>query len=121
MRQALRVRDPQTVAHSTRLILMVCAAVVGESRCSSSPTPTASSSRFTGSASPCSSPAPSPRVLDRLGISMLSAVFGVFLICTLKLPPEDTSAASQAFFAFPVFWAASHLQAAGVALATANR
>jgi hypothetical protein len=63
----------------------------------------------------------SPRVLDRLGISMLSAVFGVFLICTLKLPPEDTSAASQAFFAFPVFWAASHLQAAGVALATANR
>ena len=61
----------------------------------------------------------------RFGISVgfMTCVFvamsSVVLICTLNLLTQDTSAAAQDFFAFPVFWAASHLRASGVALVTA--
>ena len=60
-----------------------------------------------------------PDALDRLGVGVLIAVVGVGLICTLNLLTADTSAAAQAFLAFPVLWAASHLRRAGVALVTA--
>ncbi|HEX2174723.1 MAG TPA: diguanylate cyclase, partial [Nocardioidaceae bacterium] len=60
-----------------------------------------------------------PDALDRLGVGVLIAVVGVTLICTLNLLTSDTSAAAQAFLAFPVLWAASHLRRAGVALVTA--
>lgn len=58
--------------------------------------------------------------LDRLGVGVLVAVGGVGLICTLNLLTADTSAAAQAFFAFPVLWAASHLRSGAVALVTAT-
>jgi diguanylate cyclase (GGDEF)-like protein len=61
----------------------------------------------------------SPSLVDRLGISLFAALFGVGLICALNVLTQDTSAAAQAFFAFPIFWAASNLRAAGVALVTA--
>jgi hypothetical protein len=61
----------------------------------------------------------SPEALDRFGLGMVTAVAGVVLVCALHLPAQDTSAAAQAFFAIPVFWTASSLRAAGVALVTA--
>jgi diguanylate cyclase (GGDEF)-like protein len=57
--------------------------------------------------------------LDRLGIGAVIAVIGVGLICTLNLLTSDTSAAAQAFLAFPVLWSASHLRRTGVTLVTA--
>ncbi len=51
---------------------------------------------------------------------MIAAVFGVVLICALNVLAEDTSAAAQAFFTFPIFWAASHLRVPGVVLVTAT-
>ncbi|TFV67067.1 UNVERIFIED_ORG: GGDEF domain-containing protein [Bacillus sp. AZ43] len=62
----------------------------------------------------------SPETLDRLGVGTLVALVGVALIIVLNLLTQDTSAAAQAFFAFPVFWAASHLRAPGVAFVTAT-
>jgi diguanylate cyclase (GGDEF)-like protein len=62
----------------------------------------------------------SPETLDRFGISLLAAVLGVGLIGALNLLTHDTSAAAQAFFAFPVFWAAANLRAAGAALVIAT-
>ena len=56
--------------------------------------------------------------LDRLGVGVLIAVVGVALICTLNVLTADTSAAAQAFFAFPVLWSASHLRSGAVALVT---
>jgi len=56
--------------------------------------------------------------LDRLGVGPVVAVGGVGLICALNLLTSDTSAAAQAFFAFPVLFAAAHLRPAGVALVT---
>jgi hypothetical protein len=50
---------------------------------------------------------------------VIAAVLGVILISALDVLTEDTSAAAQAFFAFPIFWAASHLRAPGVVLVTA--
>ncbi len=41
-------------------------------------------------------------------------------ICALNLLTRDTSAAAQAFFAFPVLWAASHLRRGGVGLVTGS-
>lgn len=57
-------------------------------------------------------------LLDRLGMSVLIAVGGVVLICCLNLLTFDTSAAAQAFFAFPVLWSASHLRSGAVTLVT---
>jgi hypothetical protein len=50
---------------------------------------------------------------------VIVAVLGAILISALNVLTEDTSAAAQVFFAFPIFWAASHLRAPGVVLVTA--
>jgi hypothetical protein len=50
---------------------------------------------------------------------VIAAVLGVILISAVDVLTEDTSAAAQAFFAFPIFWAASHLRAPGAVLVTA--
>jgi hypothetical protein len=58
-------------------------------------------------------------MLDRLGLSVIAAVLGVILISALNVLTKDTPAAAQALFAFPIFWAASHLRAPGAVLVTA--
>ncbi|TFV49583.1 GGDEF domain-containing protein [Blastococcus sp. TF02A-35] len=56
--------------------------------------------------------------LDRVGAGVFIALGGVVLACSLNLLTEDTSAAAQAFLAFPVLWAAAHLRAGAIALVT---
>jgi hypothetical protein len=58
-------------------------------------------------------------MLDRLGLSVIAAVLGVILISALNVLTKDTPAAAQALFAFPIFWAASHLRAPGAVRVTA--
>jgi len=61
-----------------------------------------------------------PRLLDRFAVAALLSLAGVGLICALNLVTEDTSAGSQAFYALPVLWAASHLRSPAVVLVTAS-
>jgi diguanylate cyclase (GGDEF)-like protein len=125
MGQALRARDPQAAESSSRLILLVCAAVVaGLTVFQQSGAATAVLAvhwlavlALLAGALACT--VLSPRALDRLGIGLVAAMAGVVIICVLNVLTEDTSAAAQAFFAFPIFWAASNLRAPGVALVTA--
>jgi diguanylate cyclase (GGDEF)-like protein len=121
---ALRARDPQAAAHSSRLILLVSATVVAGLTLfqQSGADPVTLAVHWLGVAALVAAavacavlPA---ETLDRLGVGPVVAVLGVALICTLNLITHDTSAAAQAFFAFPVFFAASHLRPAGVALVT---
>jgi diguanylate cyclase (GGDEF)-like protein len=56
--------------------------------------------------------------LDRRGAFPLMGVGGVLLTCVLNVLTDDPSAGAQAFLAFPVLWAASHLRWAAVALVT---
>jgi len=60
----------------------------------------------------------SAELLDRFGVYTVIAVGGIFLICGLNIATHDPSAASQAFLAFPVLWAASHMQRGAVVLVT---
>ena len=59
-----------------------------------------------------------PLRLDRFGALAVIAVSGVFVVCLLNVLTRDTTAASQAFLAFPVLWAASHLRQGAVILVT---
>ncbi len=121
---ALRSRDPQAAAHSSRLILLVCAAVVSGLTVLqvSGASVAVLAVHWLGvlalllAAVACT--VMSPARFDRLGIGVVIATGGVVLTCTLNLLTEDTSAAAQAFLAFPVLWAAAHLRALGVALVT---
>jgi diguanylate cyclase (GGDEF)-like protein len=107
-----------------RLILLVCAAVVAGLTVfqESDAGPLVLTIHWSGvaallAAATACSVVPAER-LDSLGIGVLIALGGVVLIGTLNFLTADTSAAAQAFFAFPVLWAASHLRAAAVALVT---
>ncbi len=121
----LRSRDPQAAAHSSRLILLVCAAAVAGLTVFQQ----AGAGMFVVTvhwigvaallAGAIACTVVSPAALDRLGIGVLISVVGVVIISALNLLTSDTSAAAQAFLAFPVLWAASHLGRAGVALVTA--
>ena len=121
----LRSRDPQAAAHSSRLILLVCAAVVAGLIVFQQ----AGAGLFVVTvhwigvaallAGAIACTVVSPAALDRFGVGVLISVVGVVLISTLNLLTSDTSAAAQAFLAFPVLWAASHLGRAGVGLVTA--
>jgi diguanylate cyclase (GGDEF)-like protein len=124
MGQALRARDPQAAAQNTRLILLVCAAVVAGLTVFQQSGADAGilavhwlgvAALLAGAFACTVLP---PAVVDRLCIGAVAAVVGVGLICALNLITQDTSASAQAFFAFPVFWAASNLRAPGVALVT---
>jgi diguanylate cyclase (GGDEF)-like protein len=125
MGQLLRARDPQAAAHSSRLILLVCAAVVAGLTFVQVPADDVGTVviHWLGvlalllAALACT--VISPQRLDRLGVNGFVALGSIALICTLNWLTQDTSAAAQAFFAFPVFWAASHLRGPGVALVTA--
>ena len=121
---AVRARDPQSAAHSARQILLVCAAAVavltllGQQGTSA----IAVTGSWVGVAALLAtvvvcSVVPAD-VLDRLGLHAGIALGGVALTAGLNLATSDSSAAAQAFYAFPVFWAATHLRPAGVAVVT---
>lgn len=59
-----------------------------------------------------------PELLDRWNAVALLALSGVALTLTLNVLTRDTSAGSQAFYAFPVLWAAIHLRPPGVVVVT---
>ncbi len=59
-----------------------------------------------------------PARLDRCFAGTLIAVGGVLVASVLNLLTVDTTAAAQAFLAFPVLWAAAHLRQAAVILVT---
>jgi diguanylate cyclase (GGDEF)-like protein len=56
--------------------------------------------------------------LDRVGFCVSIALGGVLLVSTLNFMTSDASITGQAFIAFPVLWAASHLRRGGVTLVT---
>ena len=59
-----------------------------------------------------------PVRLDRLARGAVIAVGGVLTASVLNLLTLDTTAAAQAFLAFPVLWAAAHLRQGAVVLVT---
>jgi diguanylate cyclase (GGDEF)-like protein len=119
---ATRARDPRAAAHSARLILLVCAAVVAGLTVVQQAGAGAEIvavhwlgvALLVAGGVVCGVIA--PELLDRWHLSALIAVGGVLLIAVLNVLTTDTSAAAQAFYAFPVLWAASHLRTAGVVL-----
>lgn len=122
--RAFRARDPQAAAHSAALMLAVSVVVLAglplfqlaqggsfawdmQRRIVPALAVAAVVCRF----------AP-PRLLDRFAVGALISLAGVALICVLNLLTEDTSAGSQAFYALPVLWAASHLRSPAVVVVT---
>ena len=61
-----------------------------------------------------------PARLDRAGVFVAVGTAGALLACGLNLLTQDSSAGAQAFLAFPVLWAASHLRRAAVTVVTAT-
>ena len=59
-----------------------------------------------------------PRTLDRYGAFVGIGVGGALLVCVMNVLTRDPSAAAQAFLAFPVLWAATHLRRSAVVLVT---
>jgi diguanylate cyclase (GGDEF)-like protein len=61
-----------------------------------------------------------PERLDRAGVFPAVGVTGVLLASGLNLVTQDSSVGAQAFLAFPVLWAASHLRRTAVTVVTAT-
>jgi diguanylate cyclase (GGDEF)-like protein len=120
----LRARDPHAAARSAVMILAVCAGVVAGLTTfqEDSVTPVANLVGWlvvlglTVLAAACM--LADARLLDRVSALAAIAVGGVLTVCLLNLLTHDTTAASQAFLAFPVLWAASHLRQGAVILVT---
>jgi diguanylate cyclase (GGDEF)-like protein len=122
----LRARDPHAAARSAVMILAVCAGVVAglTSFQQNAVTPAANLAGWlvvlalTVVAAACMFV--DPLRLDRLGALAVIAISGVLVVCLLNVLTEDTTAAAQAFLAFPVLWAASHLREGAVIVVTAT-
>ena len=121
--RALQARDPQAAARSVVLILGVCTVVlIGLTLLTPPPGPMAvvvswSVVALLVMATALCAFVPAER-LDRAGVGLWIALGGTGLICLLNLLTSDSSAAAQAFLAFPVLWAASHLRPGAVMLVT---
>jgi diguanylate cyclase (GGDEF)-like protein len=59
-----------------------------------------------------------PETLDRFGAFVAIGIGGALLVCVMNVLTRDPSAAAQAFLAFPVLWAATHLRRGAVVLVT---
>ncbi|MGY1771872.1 GGDEF domain-containing protein [Blastococcus sp. SYSU D00813] len=59
-----------------------------------------------------------PETLDRRGAFVAIGVGGALLVCVMNVLTRDPSAAAQAFLAFPVLWAATHLRRGAVVVVT---
>lgn len=120
----LRARDPHAAARSAVMILAVCAGVVaGLTTFQQATVPPVANlvgwlvvAALTAAAAVCM--LVDARRLDRLGACAVIAVGGILMVCLLNVLTRDTTAASQAFLAFPVLWAASHLRQGAVVLVT---
>jgi diguanylate cyclase (GGDEF)-like protein len=121
---ALRARDPQAAARSAVLILAVCTGVLAGLNSFERLTPGTGAFMAGWSAVAVLAAVAvcclvvDPHRLDRMGALAMVAAGGVVLVCTLNLLTQDTSAGAQAFLAFPVLWAASHLRRGAVVLVT---
>lgn len=124
MLDALRAREPGTVARSAALTLLTGALVLALLPLSELaqgddprwPLHLCTALALAATALACRrTPA---RSLDRYLVGLLLAMGAVGLICMLNLLTRDTSAGSQAFYALPVLWAAAHLRAPAVVLVT---
>jgi diguanylate cyclase (GGDEF)-like protein len=120
---ALRARDPRSAARSAVLILVVCAVAMGGLTVAQTGLDAmAELVSWLGVAGLLAAAAVCRFVpaeaLDRRGFCTGMALTGVLLAGTLNLLTADTTITGQAFLAFPVLWAASHLRRAGVALVT---
>lgn len=121
--RALRARDPQAAARSVVLILAVCTVVLAGMTLFAPPSGAmpdsvswAVAGVLAGITAICALvPADS---LDRAAAGVLIALGGAALVCVLNVLTHDSSAAAQAFLAFPVLWAASHLRPGAVVLVT---
>ena len=122
---AFRAREPKTTARSAAVILAVCAVVVAgltvvqESGAGLLVNVVSWAVIVLVAAGSAACATLSPARLDGSGIFLVVGLLGSGLVCTLNLLTHDPSAAAQAFFAFPVLWAASHLRTGAVALVTA--
>ena len=120
----LRAREPRASAHSIVLIMGVSTVVLALST-TFGPNSVSSTTRAASWAGVVALVAaiavcvlvPAER-LDRAGAFPLIGLAGVLLTCVLNVLTDDPSAGAQAFLAFPVLWAASHLRWAAVALVT---
>src|SRR3712207_5567331 len=121
---SLRAREPRASAHSIVLIMGVSTVVLALLT-TFGPNSVSSATRAASWAGVAALAAtivlcvlvPAER-LDRTGAFALIGVGGVLLTCVLNVLTDDPSAGAQAFLAFPVLWAASHLRWAAVALVT---
>jgi diguanylate cyclase (GGDEF)-like protein len=124
MVRALRAREPQTAARSAALILAASALVmallpllkVAQGDGGEWGLHLLTALGLVAAAVACRRT--SARVLDRYLLGALLSLGAVVLICALNLVTHDTTAGSQAFYALPVLWAASHLRARAVVLVT---
>jgi len=124
MLSELRARDPQAAARSAVLTLALFAGVVtGLTKYQQA---SASSAAYVAGwttvvvlvAAAAVHLLVDPVRLDRWLSGTVIAVGGVLIASVLNLLTLDTSAAAQAFLAFPVLWAAAHLRRAAVVLVT---
>jgi diguanylate cyclase (GGDEF)-like protein len=121
----LRAREPRTAARSAALILIVCAVAFGGLTMSqqSAELPLIDGISWVvvalvAAAALAFRLLPAER-LDRSGALAMAPLVGVLLICSLNVLTHDGSTAAQAFLAFPVLWAASHLRPGPGVLVTA--
>jgi diguanylate cyclase (GGDEF)-like protein len=120
----LRARDPQAAARSAVLTLALFAGVV--TGLTEYQQASASSAAYAAgwvtvlvlAAAAAVHLLVDPVRLDRWLSGTVIAVGGVLTASVLNLLTLDTSAAAQAFLAFPVLWAAAHLRQAAVVLVT---
>jgi diguanylate cyclase (GGDEF)-like protein len=120
----LRAREPRTAARSAALILMVCAVAFGGLTTAeeSAEGPLVGGISWAVVAIVAAA-ALAFRLLpaewfDRVGALAVAPLLGVVLICSLNVLTHDGSTAAQAFLAFPVLWAASHLRPTSAVVVT---
>jgi diguanylate cyclase (GGDEF)-like protein len=120
----LRAREPDTAARSAALILLVCTVAFGGLTIAQESAASPWAERISWAVIALLLTAalafrllPAER-LDRAGALAAAPLVGVLLICLLNVLTHDGSTTAQAFFAFPVLWAASHLRPAPGALLT---
>jgi diguanylate cyclase (GGDEF)-like protein len=120
---SLRAREPRAAARSAVLVLSVCTGVItGLTAFQDLPSTFAVVASWATVALVALAAVifmvADPARLDRLAGGVVISVGGVVVVCLLNLLTHDTSAAAQAFLAFPVLWSASHLRRGAVVLVT---
>jgi len=122
--QGLRTRDPHAAARSAVVTLAVFAGVVtGLTKYQQANVSTTASLAGWVTVAVLAAAAAvhllvDPARLDRCFAGAVIAVGGVLIASVLNALTLDTTAAAQAFLAFPVLWAAAHLRQVGVILVT---